>query len=467
MRKSFLCLALAVFVLSGVLFCACPVRAAGITMLESVETALTYNPQLKVSQEKRQVSLHAIDKARAGFFPSITAEAGGGFSQRDDTERRAYSEERKVRAQGDAGLRLVQPIWQGGYTTADVAARRAQYDSVDSQLEDSATDLAFQAIMAHVEVMRWREMVQLAKNNIKEHTNILNTVRKRAAEQISTVGELHQVEGRYSRARATLLSYEAALAAAQAAYLNATGTEAKNLMAVPNPPKTFASQDAVLEACLNGNTRVKAAMSEVEAASGEKEMARSSFFPSVNLEAGPSWWNRESSHNSRISEVNVGVRLKWDLLNGGADVANMAMARARIRQAKQNLHSIMDALGKDIETTYSYYLSAKEQIPLYEAAKKSSRLAKEDYYRQFLSAQRSLLDVLDIENDYFFAAGQQTMSQGDRVIAGYRLLALSGELLVSLGVNPASLRLTSPTTTESTGNLRGAFPSSLRGKAHK
>jgi adhesin transport system outer membrane protein len=203
-------------------------------------------------------------------------------------------------------------------------------------------------------------------------------------------------------------------------------------------------------------------MFEVVAAGGEKDMAKSRFYPSVFLEAGPSWRDRDSYTNSSISEVGAGLRLKWDILSGGEDVANVALAGARIRQAKQNLHIIMDSLGKDIESTYSHYLSSKEQIGLYEAAKKSSRLAREDYYRQFLSAQRSLLDVLDAENDYFYAAGQQAMSQGDRIIAGYRLLALAGDLLSVLGINPTGLRTNTPTTTEDTGNLRMAFPTTLR-----
>jgi adhesin transport system outer membrane protein len=165
--------------------------------------------------------------------------------------------------------------------------------------------------------------------------------------------------------------------------------------------------------------------------------------------------------------MGVGLHLKWDILSGGEDVANMAMAGARIRQAKQNLHAIMDSLAKDIEATYSQYLSSQEQIGLYEAAKKSSRLAREDYHRQFLSAQRNLLDVLDAENDYFYSAGQQVMCRGDRIIAGYRLLALGGDLLAGLGLDPARLRVNARTITEDANNLRMAFPTPLRGAASK
>jgi hypothetical protein len=77
------------------------------------------------------------------------------------------------------------------------------------------------------------------------------------------------------------------------------------------------------------------------------------------------------------------------------------------------------------------------------------------------------LDVLDAENDYFYAAGQEAMSRGDRIIAGYRLLALSGELFSSLGMDPALLRVHAPTTTEDADNLHRAFPTSLRGGAGK
>ena len=452
------------FTFPCLLFCAAPVLAAGVSMLDSVEAALAYNPELKANQERRQVAAHAVDKSRAGFFPSITAETGTGFSQRNDAVTRAYKEWEKVRGYGDAGVRLIQPLFQGGYTTADVAARRAQFLGADSDLEDSGTSLAFQAIVAHVEVLRRAELVTLAKNNVKEHADILSTVRKRYSGQIATVGELHQVEGRYSRAKATQSAYESALDAAYASYLSATGKPAHDLVRAPNPAKAYSSLDEAREFCLSGNKRIQSAMYEVTMASGEREMAKSRFYPSVNLEVGPSWSNRDSYSNSMISEVSAGLRLKWDLLSGGEDVANVAMAGARIRQARQNLHVIMDSLNKDIESTFSLYRSSQEQIGMYADAKKSSRLARDDYYRQFLSAQRSLLDVLDAENDFFYAAGQQVMCQGDRIIAGYRLLALSGELLAGLGLDPARLRVNTPTTGESAENLRFAFPTPLRKK---
>jgi adhesin transport system outer membrane protein len=347
---------------------------------------------------------------------------------------------------------------------ADVATRRAQLDSADSLLEDSGTNLAFQAIVAHIEVLRRTELVALAKNNVKEHAQILGTVRNRAGSQISTLGELHQVEGRHARAQATLSAYESALDAAQAAYINATGKAAKNLERAPAPSRVYPGLDEALEACLNNNKRIQSAMHEVASASGEKDMAKSRFYPSINLEAGPSWSERDGYHSGRVTDVGISLRMRWDLLSGGEDVANVALAGARIRQARQNLHMVMDALHKDIESTYSHYLSSKEQIALYDKAKKSSRLARDDYYRQFLSAQRNLLDTLDAENDYFYAAGQEVMCQGDRIIAGYRLLALGGDLLGRLGLDPARLRTQNPTTSESVDGLRFAFPTPLRVK---
>jgi adhesin transport system outer membrane protein len=458
------------FLLPFLLFCAGPAHAVGTSLLQSVEAALAYNPELKAGQERRQVAGHAVDKAKAGFFPSIAARASGGFSQRSDSITRGYKEEHEVRAYGDAGLRLIQPLWQGGHTTADVAVRRALFDSTDNQLEDNGASLVFQAIIAHVETLRRAELVTLAQNNIKEHMHILNTVRNRISGQISTVGELHQVEGRLARARATLSAYESALDTARAAYLNVTGKPSQNLERASAPTRVYAGLEEALQACLARNKRIQSAISEVVAAGGEKDMARSRFFPSINLEAGPSWYNRDTSRGpnvNKVTDMGVGLHLKWDILSGGEDVANMAMAGARIRQAKQNLHAIMDSLAKDIEATYSQYLSSQEQVGLYETAKKSSRLAREDYHRQFLSAQRNLLDVLDAENDYFYSAGQQVMCRGDRIIAGYRLLALGGDLFADLGLDPARLRVNARTTTEDANNLRTAFPTPLRGTTGK
>ena len=435
--------------------------AERVSVLDSVTAAFAYNPELKSSQESRLSSQHAVEKAKTGYAPKIFVYGTAGVGRLSDSNTRAHNEQDEMRGFYNSGIRLTQPIWYGGETTANVVGREAQLQSADSMLEDKGSSLAFNAIVAHIEVLRRRELVTLAKQNVSEHAKILSTVRTRYNTQIATVGELNQVQSRYSRAKATLSSYESVLDAANASYLRVTGHQPKDLVPAHAPEVNYKNIDSVREACLAGNPRIKSAMSEVDASIGDRDLAESRFYPRFDAEFGPSWSDRDSRGETRVDNVEAALRMRWDIFSGGEDQASVRIANAKIRQNRQTLHSLMDILNEDIESTFSRWLSSVVQADEYDAAKKASRLARDDYYRQFLSAQRSLIDVLDAENDFFYSASQEVLSKGDRVIATYRLLTLSGELLSKLNVTVADLRSTGPTTDESNTNLRSAFDTPL------
>lgn len=428
---------------AGLMLLPAPATAA-TSMMESVEAAFAYNPELKASQHNRAAAASAVDRARAGFYPSIAGYAGAGVGRLDDSLTYEYEENKSWRGFGDASLRLVQPIWHGGATTADVEGRSAQFDSADMLLEDKGSGIAFDALTAHIEVTRRARLVELASANVAEHAEILSTVRKRYDTHVATVGELNQIESRYARAQATLVSYQASYDAARALYLRITGREALALTAPVAPTLDFANADAVRTACLDGNQRILSARADVRALQADRDMAASRFLPYFDIEAGPSWSDRDSNGPTYKTDVSAQLRVRWDIFNGGSDQATVAMSESRISQARQNLFALTNALTEDINATYSRYESAQAQSVLYREAQRASRAAREDYYKQFLAGQRSLIDVLDAENDFFYAASQQAVVDADRIIAAYRLLALGGRLLPALGLDPTILRAELP-----------------------
>ncbi|MDL2216707.1 TolC family protein [Desulfovibrio sp. OttesenSCG-928-M14] len=425
------------------------------TVMMSVDAAFKYNPELKASQESRQMSAHAVDRAKAGHLPTVTAFAGVGLGSKSDPTLREFREDDKIRSAYDAGVRLVQPIWHGGGIQAGVETSLARLESANLLLEDRGAAIAFDAIVAHTEVVRRTELVQLAKDNVREHAQILATVKERYDTGVATIGELNQIQSRHARAKATLAAYESALDSVIANYLRVTGKHPSGLIKTPAPKKTFASAEAVRETTLEFNPALKSSFAEVRAAQGERGQAESRYHPFIDFQTGPSWSERDSEAGIRTSEYVGELRMNWEFFSGGADRANVAMSNAKIRQARQNMHALMNVLNEDIESTWSSYRSSLVQAQDYAAAKKASRLAREDYYRQFLSAKRSLIDVLDAENDFFYAASQEVLCLGDRVIAAYRMLALSGTLLSSLHIDPLTLRTDKPTIMED-------MPSSIR-----
>lgn len=437
------------------------VAASRATMMNSVDAALAYSPELKARQESRQVSKHAVRRAKAGHLPTVNAYGGAGYSRLSDSTTRSYDENRSFRRVADAGMRITQPLFHGFGPTYDVEAREADLDAADKNLEDRGTSIVFDAIVTHAEVARRRALVTLAEHNVKEHARILATVGQRYRTGVATKGELNQIVARHARAKATLHTYESSLASAIAGYQRVVGQTPGELAAAPTPKREFPGIAEVRELAIEHNPGLRGSLAELRAAQGERGQAKSRFFPQLDAAAGPSWTNRDSDASREVSEFVAEVRLNWELYSGGADDATMKMASARIRQARHNLNSLMNSLSEDIESTFARYTAAAKEAEEYLASRTASRLARDDYYAQFLSAQRSLLDVLDAENDYFYAASQEVLSRTDRVIASYRLLALAGVLLPDLKIDPATLRVETATTSDNTPDMRWDFNSPL------
>jgi adhesin transport system outer membrane protein len=130
------------------------------------------------------------------------------------------------------------------------------------------------------------------------------------------------------------------------------------------------------------------------------------------------------------------VRFNWNLYNGGSDVAATKAAKARKRQSQADLLDLTLAVEDETTVTWAQYKSAINEVKEYTSAVQLNRDTKEIYLEQFGVAQRSLLDVLDSENEVFQSANQLVTSTVNEHIAAYKLMALAGSLIENLGVDP-------------------------------
>jgi adhesin transport system outer membrane protein len=131
------------------------------------------------------------------------------------------------------------------------------------------------------------------------------------------------------------------------------------------------------------------------------------------------------------------LRMDWNLFNGGSDTAEREAAMYRVRQTKADRNELMRMVDEEIEATWSRYETAISKISNYGDALKYNRETLSMYMDQFTVGQRSLLDVLDAENELFQTSGLLVTAQANEVIAAFRILALGGKMTESLGVDPA------------------------------
>lgn len=140
--------------------------------------------------------------------------------------------------------------------------------------------------------------------------------------------------------------------------------------------------------------------------------------------------------------MGVAAVVRWNLFNSGADVAESKAAAARIRQSRRVLYDYMDDLKLSVEQSWTEFLSAQKQLEFYREAIEYNKTTRNAYEEQFVMGERSLLDVLDAENELFNSSTQAATALGNTLIAAYRMKALAGNLLPAFDISTDMLKTT-------------------------
>lgn len=420
--------------------------AAGgaVTLKETVSAAIAYNPTIKAFQEYRQAAVHDVKRARSGWFPRVDARAGYGLEQWSDSNTRSnlYPQGRRdYYSRSEASLTVSQTIWDGMDTWYRVRVGEARLDSAHSRLFDNAEALGLDALLAHIEIYRQRRIIALAELNVKNHKSILASQVERHRSGASTLADVTQTQSRLARTEASLAESRSALEVALANYKRLTGVDVVAVEAPVAPGGAYPSLEVALAHGQTGNLKIKALRSDTETAEHQTELDKAPFHPQIFLEAGPTYSYRVGSAMDDQGGMVVMLRANWNLFNGGYDWYNVKGDRARARQARQEIQSQMDAVAEETEATWSEMISAQEQSKFYANAVQYATKTRDMYLEQFNVGQRSLLDVLDSENELFSSSIQLVTAQQNVTAAKFRLLALGGDFLSTFGLDRSQLAI--------------------------
>ena len=391
-------------------------------MNDTVYGVLHNHRSLMSIKENRSVLEHELNKARAGFGPRVDVTGEIGVGVLSDTTSRGLDLDDQWLSVGSVSAKLVQPIWDGFATRSRVRAAQATLDSVKARIFDTATSLSLDGIIAHIDLLRRIKLVELARNNVARHESILAQARDRASMGADTQADVTQAESRLQRAHSALAEAEDALRVAYATYSRLTGIyTVGKLDAVPMPAEMPDTAAAFIQMAEKHNPKLAAYLQDIRAAKGEKELAQSAMYPTFQLEAGPEYSDRGGDRDRWVYSFDVLATVRWNVFNSGADVEGIRAASAREREARQNLYDYMDTLRLDMESTWSNYLAAKEQYKFYTKAVENNTYTRQAYHDQFLLGTRSLLDVLDSENELYNSASQAETARGNILVGAYRM----------------------------------------------
>jgi adhesin transport system outer membrane protein len=420
----------------------------GASILFSVDSTLEKNPRLMELKRNREAVQNELKQTKGRYYPRVDLNAGIGTDSHSDLGTRSRDEENDFDTRTEASLRLVQPLYQGGETRSLVEKQTAKLDSVNYRVYDNAESLALDAIIAHMEVWRQRRLLELTELNIRIHERILDQIAERQKAGAGSSADVVQAKGRLALTRSSQIQIAGALESARVNYYRVVGRYPEKLI-LPDNFRLLApsSADQAIDTAQGCNPKLAAFAEDIRAARSEIDVRKSSFFPKLNLELSTTYEDQVESSTSYTHNNAAMIRGRWNLYNGGSDTAARDAAASRKLELVSARQDLFQKIVEQIRGTWSQYLTSGQQMKTYTEAVLYNKKTRDAYQQQFVVGQRSLLDVLDSENELFQSSSQRTTAKANEIVAVYRLLALSGCLLTSLEMDVESYGLTAVSNT--------------------
>lgn len=396
------------------------------TLKGIVEKTITTNPEVQASFHSYKAALQAQKAAKGNYYPHADIISKYG-SYEDKTPNIGNTQ--TPNSQTDLVLR--QMLFDGFATPAEVNrldhAARVRYYELQSSMQTAALDI----IKAYVDTRRYRELVDYAKSNYAVHQQLFDRIEERVQAGIARRVDLEQASGRLALAEANLLTEMTNLQNVTARFQRLSGdVPPENLPPVGFLTEGFAPDaNKSLEIAYQKNPELLASIENIVATQQEVRGRRSRYMPQLDLEARKNLDVSSNGRNSSLSADMIGVTATFNLFNGFTDQANIA-------QSAENLNRSFDLRDKACVDTrqtvviaYNDVLSLTEQLNYRNQHQLSIEKARAAYRKQFDIGQRTLLDLLDTENEYFQARRTYTNAESDLHSAYARTYAGEGELL--------------------------------------
>ena len=410
-------------------------QASAQSLQEAIQKTINENPEIQSAKSERLAVENEIDQAKAKYFPTVDIAAGIGWEQSTNPTTRGRGDGTVSYGREEASIQLRQMVFDGLATPNEVKRHRARTSSRAYTVFGQSEITALGGVDAYLNVLRRQELLNLAKDNLLVHQRTNDQIRLRSERGIGRKADAEQSKGRLALAEKNTLSEIGNLQDSETAFLRVIGALPTDLDAATSPEDALPENlDAAVEQAVANHPILKSANSDIDSAFAQHETAKAVYMPRLDIEAGASHNNDLDGIKGKNEDVSVMLRLRYNLFNGGNDVARRKETAQLINQSKDIRDNTYRQVVESMRLSWVAYQTVKSQLAFFKSHQDASIKTNTAYQKQFNIGQRTLLDLLDSANEMFVAKSAYTNAKYDELYSQYRILASKGGLNAHLDV---------------------------------
>jgi len=402
----------------------------GITLKQSVQSALNSNPIVKERLKNYRATQQDLNIAESEYYPSLDVRATGAYNSagnyNDDVTDEDYTNY-------ETSVTLTQNLFDGFGTVNKVDYQEARILAAAYNYQEKLNDLAYKMTTVYVNVLKSHELVQTARENVQINEAIYKTVKGLYASGLTTESEMRKIQSSLSLARSNLIVQKNNARDTEYNYRRILG-RLPDVSKMQKPDVKIAMPKSIERAAMyaiNNNPSIMVSNYNIKGAQSLLKQKKKEYYPKVDLEISQ-FYNDVSESNS-FDSVDDRFRARlvftYNLFRGGADKAEVQKNISKINQEVEIKRDLKRQTIESLDLSWDAYKMLSLQLKDLKEFKDFSEKTLVLYREEYDLGRRTLLDLLSAQNDVIKARNQIITAQYDYLLSKYRILDAMGLLV--------------------------------------
>jgi len=394
-------------------------------MLETMQT----NPLIQERVKHYNATREDVTIAKSGWLPKLDYLGGIGrewgknlYTDRDWSDYRIY----------ENTLLLTQNIFNGWSTTHQISTQEARLMASAYNYIEVVNDTGFRLVNYYLEVVKNRELLKIAEENIRINEEIYNKVDKLYQGGLTTKSEMEKAAASLALARSNHVVQQNNLrdAVFQFKYFYGQKVDPAALeipdLALPLPE----SYEKGRAFAFSNNPSILVQRYNIKVAQEDYEEKKSRYYPSVDIRARSSWnYNMGGERDGHDDRYRVTAAVTYNLFNGFADQAAIQKGVSKVHQEVMLKQDLMRKTEESFDLSWVAYRHLKTKLQHLQEYKVHAVNTLRLYAKEYEMGRRSLLDLLSAQNDLINAKSQIVTTRYNYLFAKYRILDAMGTMV--------------------------------------
>lgn len=405
------------------------------SLIEALTMAYQTNPTLQAQRARLRAIDEGVAEALSGWRPEVEITGSAARTRQSfnadtvNSSRTPYSSTLSVR----------QSLYRGGRTLAATIQAESEVEAARARLASVEQVVLLDAVTAYMNVVRDESVLELNVNNEQVLARQLEATRDRFSVGEVTRTDVAQAESRFAGALADHRQAEGDLEVSRATYRQIIGTLPGTLTRPKLPGAPASDGDEAARLADGQNPDVLAAIHDEAAAKTNVRVVTGELLPSLDLTANASRSRNQVIKDRTTNTVSLTAALTIPLYQTGSVSARVREAKQLASRARRLIVEARRAAVQDATSAWESLVAIQSRIEALDSQVRASLIALDGVTQEATVGSRTVLDVLDAEQELLNAQVGLVSAQRDEIVAHFDLLAAVGGLTargLSLPVDP-------------------------------